>query len=116
MYSKKHLLEEIAHKQDRILSELRDLRRKVDAVMAVAQDLQTALASLDAETSAVGENVKQLASRITNSMTDAEVADLKAHFGLVSDHLKSLAVDPTVPVPPEPPALAALRKKMKAKP
>ena len=80
--------------------------------MAVADDIKAALASLDTETTAIGTLITALAAKIKNGMTDAEVADIKASFGTLSDRLTSLAVDPTVPVPPPTPAMQALKKKL----
>ncbi len=94
-----------------VLCKLDELIRKVDRLMALADDLKAAIAQLDTETTAVGALITSLASKIHNSMTDAEVADVKASFGTLSDRLTSLAVDPTQPVPPPSPAMKALAKK-----
>lgn len=45
-------------------------------------------------------------------MTDAEVSEVQAGFKTLGDRLTVLAQDPTLPVPPVPPPLAALRKKI----
>lgn len=96
-----------------------------EKLMALADDLKAGIAKLDAETNAnaaaieaVQANITQLAGRIKNTMTDQEVADIQAALGVQSDkltaesdRLKTLAVDPTNPVPPVPAALAQARKK-----
>ncbi len=87
------------------------LNRKMDILMALADDLKAAIANLDAETTAVGALITKLAGEIKNNMTDAEVADVKASFTTLSDRLTSLAVDPTQPVPPPSPAMKALKAK-----
>ncbi len=95
----------ISGKLDRILSQL-------ELLMAVADDIKKALANLDTETTAIGANIAALAARIKNGMSDQEVADIQASFGVLSDRLTALAADPTVPVPPPSPALQALRRKI----
>lgn len=101
----------LEEKVDRCLHLLHVLTGKVEKLMAVADDIKAALATLDTETTAIGANIAALAAKIKNSMTDAEVAEIQGSFGTLSTRLTTLAVDPTVPVPPPPPALAALRKK-----
>ena len=96
----------------RIESKLDVALTLLEKLMAVADDIKAALASLDTETTAIGANITALAAKITNGMTDAEVAEIKASFGTLSARLVTLAVDPTVPVPPAPPPLTALRKKI----
>lgn len=91
---------------------LQCLTRKVDYIMAVTDDLKVILKDLDAETTDIATNIANMAAKIKNSMTDAEVSDIKSGFGTLGDRLKTLAADPTVPVPPVPPPLAALRKKV----
>lgn len=96
-----------------------DINRRLDYIdalleklMAVADDIKAALATLDTETTAIATNVTNLAAKIKNSMTDAEVADVKSGFDTLSARLTTLAVDPTIPVPPPPAPLTALRKKI----
>ena len=97
--------------QDVILKKLDKILHNQEKIMAVADDIKAALANLDAETTAIGALITKLAGGIKNSMTDAEVADVKAGFDTLSQRLTTLAVDPTQPVPPVPPPLAALKKK-----
>lgn len=87
---------------------LQELREKI---MALSDDLKVGIQQLNDETNAIGTLITKLAAGIKNSMTDAEVADVKAGLGTLSDRLTSLAVDPNVPVPPPPPPLVALKKK-----
>ncbi len=105
-----HRLSSIEGKLDRILHILKLISQKEDTLMALADDLKAAIAELDTETNAVAANIAQLASRITNSMSDADVAAIKAALSAESDRLTTLAKDPTSPVPPAPPALKAARK------
>ncbi len=72
---------------------------KVGDLMALADDIKTLLTQLDAATNAVAANIAQLAGRITNSMSDAEVADIKAGFAAEQARLEGMAKDPTNPVP-----------------
>ncbi len=94
-----------------VIKKLELILQRLEKLMAVADDIKAALANLDAETTAIGALITKLSSGIKNSMTDAEVADVKAGFATLSDRLTTLAVDPTQPVPPVPPPLAALKKK-----
>ncbi len=101
----------IRRKLNSILCHLDDIERKVDKLMALADDLKAGIAQLNTETTAIGNLITKLAGEIKNGMTDAEVADVKASLTTLSDRLTSLAVDPTVPVPPAPPQLQALKAK-----
>ncbi len=84
---------------------------KLETLMALADDLKAGIAQLDAETNAVAALITSLAGKIKNSMTDQEVADVKAALTAEAARLTTLAVDPTQPVPPVPPPLAAVRAK-----
>ncbi len=94
-----------------VLCKLDELNRKVDKLMALADDLKASIANIDTETTAVGALVKKLGDEIHNGMTDTEVADIKSALSAVSDHLTAIAVDPKNPVPPMSPALQALKSK-----
>ncbi len=82
-------------------------------IMALADDLKAGIQKLNDETNAIAALITSLAGRITNSMSDQDVADIKAALSAEADRLTSLAVDPTVPVPPMTPALKASRAKAK---
>ncbi len=66
----------------RIERQLAELHHRLAAleklVMALAQDLKDLIAKFDAATDAIAAELADLKSRITNSMSDAEVADVKA--------------------------------------
>lgn len=102
-------LAELEVKLDAVLEGIALLKAQGEKLMALAEDLKTAIANLDTETTAVGVLITSLASRITNSMTDQDVADVKAAFGTLSDRLTVLAVDPTNPVPPPTPQFKKLK-------
>ncbi len=102
-------LTSVEAKLDKVLASLDLISKKEDTLMALADDLKTAIAALDTETNAVAANIAQLASRITNSMSDADVAAIKAALSAESTRLTTLALDPTNPVPPVPAALKAAR-------
>ncbi len=87
------------------------LDRLENLIMALADDLKAGIKKLDDETTQIGTLISSLAGRITNSMTDAEVADVKAALEAESARLTTLATDPTNPVPPVPPPLQAIRAK-----
>jgi hypothetical protein len=99
-------------KLDRLLHLLLGIDKKADILMALADDLKAGIAKLDDETNQVAANIANLASRIKNSLTDQEVADIQAALTAESDRLTTLAKDPTNPVPPAPPALASVRAKV----
>ncbi len=103
----------IASQLGLLLGQLNDRFARIDStlekIMAVADDIKAAIANLDTETTAIGALITSLAGKIKNSMTDAEVADVKGAFTALSDRLTSLAVDPSAPVPPPPPALQAAK-------
>jgi hypothetical protein len=99
----------VLERLDRIEAQLARVLALEGKLVALVDDLKAGLAKLDAETTAVGQNIAALAARIKPQMTDAEIAEVKAGFATLDARLQSLAVDPTVPVPPAPPALTALR-------
>ncbi len=79
-------------------------------LVGLKADFDAKFALLDTETTAIGANIAAIAAKVTNGMSDADVAAVKADFDTLSARLTTLAVDPTVPVPPPPPPLQALRK------
>lgn len=83
--------------------------------MAVADDIKSKLAELDSETTAIAGLITNLASRITNSMSDQDRSDIQTALSAISTRLTSLAVDPTVPVPPLTPQMTAVKAKFAAK-
>lgn len=96
-------------KLDRILHRLHELKGQI---MSLAEDNAAAFKKLDEETTAIAEMQKVLVSKIKNSMTDQEVADLKAGFAALDVRLTGLSVDPTNPVPSPTPAFNALKAKL----
>ncbi len=116
---------DIEHKLDMVLRTLADLttfaarvestlaliQSQQEKLMALADDLKKSIADLDVETSAIAANITNLVSKIKNSMSDQEVADIKAGFSTLGDRLNILGQDPLAPVPPPPPPLQALRGK-----
>lgn len=106
-----HMAHASGVKLNQILVRLSVLDSKLETLMALVDDLKVSIKQLDDETTAIGALITKLAAGIKNSMTDAEVADVKAAFGTLSDRLTTLAVDPTIPVPPPPPMFAALKAK-----
>lgn len=65
----------------------------------VAKDFEALRVALDEATNGVALKIDELRSGITNSMTDQQVADLKAGFGEIAEKLTALASDPEDPVP-----------------
>lgn len=100
-------------KADQALAFLSSIDKRLETLMALADDLKKSIADLDAETTAIGTLITSLAGRIKNTMTDQEVTDIKAALTAEGARLTTLAVDPTNPVPPAPPQLQAARAKAK---
>ncbi len=70
--------------------------------MALADDLKAMNASFNDAINKVAAEIGDLKSQIKNSMTDTEVADIKAGFQATIDRLTALGADPVNPVPPTP--------------
>jgi hypothetical protein len=67
--------------------------------MPVPQNLQDALAAIDADTTALASVVTDLRSKISTSMTQADVDQVTATLTAVGDRLTGIAADPNTPVP-----------------
>lgn len=65
----------------------------------IGKDFESLRQGIDDATNAVAQHIADLSSRITNSMSDQEVAALKDEFKAQADRLNSLAADPANPVP-----------------
>ncbi len=89
------------------------LRRIEGRLMSLADDLKAGLASLETHCNDLGTFIKGLAGNVKNTMTDAEVADVKGKMVALGDHMASLAADPNAPVPALPPVLAQAMKAKK---
>lgn len=70
--------------------------------MALSQDFKDLAKKIDDATNLVAGRISTLSGQIKNSMTDAEVADVKAGFQAEIDKLTALGADQTNPVPPNP--------------
>lgn len=77
-------------------------RRLEDIGMAVAQELEALRVAVDNATNAVAARIDKLVQGLKNSMTDAELAAVKAGFQAEIDRLTALGQDPNNPVPPSP--------------
>lgn len=98
------ILHDILLRLDAIGLKLVIIEGKEDQIMSqVAQDFESLRVALNDATNAVAAKIATLTASITNSMTDAEVASLKAGFGAVATQLNALAADASDPVP-EPPS------------
>lgn len=86
---------------ERIEAAVSQLKEKV---MGLATDMTNLIKAVDDATNTVAARIDRLSSRITNSMSDAEVADIKAQLAAESTRLTTLGQDPQnpVPVPPSP--------------
>lgn len=100
--SLEHSLRVLFDKADQALRLLGEIHRKVDSLMAVSQELKDLAAKIDAATNAVATRIDALSQRVTNGMSDQEVADVKAGFQAEVDRLTALGRDPNNPVPASP--------------
>ncbi len=105
-----HVLQRIEQKVDRNYHLIKAVLKEGEILMALADDLKVSIAKLDAETTAIAGVIADLASRVHNSMTDAEVADVKGSLTALSDKLTTLGVDPTNPVPNPTPGVTKPKK------
>lgn len=70
-----------------------------EKVMALSQDIKDLAKKIDDATTAVANRLDALSNQIKNSMTDQEVADVKASLQAEVDRLTVLGQDPNNPVP-----------------
>ncbi len=92
----KKFLTRLETKLDRVYALLRVVDATGELLMTVASDLKDQIAALNDETTAIGAEMALLIGRIGNSMTDVEVADVKASLTSLSDRLTGLGQDPPV--------------------
>lgn len=69
------------------------------ALMALSDDLKALTAQIDAATTKVADRIGALTGQIKNSMTDDEVASVKAGLQAEIDRLVAIGADPANPVP-----------------
>ncbi len=71
--------------------------------MANLQDFKDALAKVDAETTRIGDYIKQLVDQLkAGGMTDAQEAEALAGLTAAADRLKAVGTSVEEPVPTEP--------------
>lgn len=88
------------HLQGQILNDLvKSINRLGDSLMSVTQELKDFAASIDTATTQIGTRIDGLQQRLTNSMTDAELADVRAAFKVEVDKLTAMGKDPADPLP-----------------
>ena len=63
------------------------------------QDYLDLAKKIDQATNAVAARIAALSDKVKNSMTDEEVAEVKAAFQAEADRLTVLAKDPSDPIP-----------------
>ncbi len=116
MYTKRELLERIDHrllhvddKIDLLTSKVRGLEEKVEVLMALVDDLKTALQKVADATTKVSNRMDDLIAQLqNNSLTAEQKTEILGDLQELADHLDAMGTNPTDPVPPEP---AALTKK-----
>lgn len=86
--------------EEEILSRLQQLKIQGETIMGqLAQDFEALRVAMNDATNTVAARIDRLTAGIKNSMTDEEVAALKAGFQAESDRLNTLGQDPVNPVP-----------------
>jgi hypothetical protein len=94
-----------------VLKKLVSIERKLDLIMALVDDLKAGIAELDAETTLVATRIDALVKKLTDgSLNEAQKAEVIASLSAETARLKTLAVDPDVPVPPVPEPLMQARR------
>lgn len=89
------------HLHGQVIEDLvKSINRLGDSIMAVGQDIIDLAAKIDAATNLVATEITFLQSQIKNSMTDDEVAKVKASMQAITDRLTAMGTDPNNPIPP----------------
>lgn len=86
----------VHHLEGEALTLLRDLKSQGERMH---QDYLDLAKKIDDATTAVANRIDKLSGQIKNSMTDEEVAQVKAAFQAEVDRLTALGADPVNPVP-----------------
>ena len=83
-----------------ILSRLKAIQKQGDMVMALVDELKLAINDLDVETTLVAIRIDELIAKLTSEgLSASEKAEVLASIGAETARLKTLAVDPSNPVP-----------------
>ncbi len=85
-----------------VLKKLNAILALLEKIMALSQDIKDLTTKLDAATTAVATRLDKLQASIKNSMTDAEVADVKSGIQAEIDKLTLMGQDPVNPIPNPP--------------
>lgn len=75
------------------------LKKLEELQMAVSQDIKDLSKKIDDATNVIADELKDLQAKIKNSMTDAELADVKQALQGNIDKLTGLGANPDNPVP-----------------
>ncbi len=110
------ILHRLNHLDDRVDGIRCDLKRrfdsldeKVEALMALVDDLKTALQKVADATTKVSNRMDELIAQLqNNALTAEQKTEILGDLQELADHLDAMGTNPTNPVPPEP---AALTKK-----
>ncbi len=105
-------LSEVQSKLDQVFARLDALKALEERVMAVGQDVLALMKNMDAATTRLGVDVAALVASVKNSMTDEEVANIKAAGLAIQANLEAIAASAENPTPPPTPQLAQARKKL----
>jgi ABC-type transporter Mla subunit MlaD len=84
------------------------MSQRMDILMALVDDLKAAISLLDTETTKIAAVVDGLNQRLQQgNLSAAEQQEVFGALSAVSARLQALGQDPSNPVPPAPPQLAA---------
>ncbi len=87
-----------------IQTQLTELKAQGNKLMALVDDLKTAIAELDAETTNVATRIDALIAKLTSqSLTPEQKTEVLAQLAGETARLKTLAADPIIVVPPSGP-------------
>ena len=86
----------------KVIQKLNRIERMLEVLLAVSNEIKDLVAKIDAATNDVAARIDRLSGQIHNSMTDAEVNEVKAGLQAEIDRLTGLGKDPANPVPAPP--------------
>jgi predicted nuclease with TOPRIM domain len=87
-------------KLDEVIDRLKDLKTKMEALMAAAKDINDLLNRIDTATTQIGERIRKLAEQLVGGVSASESEGIRTRLLTEADTLESMGKDPENPVPP----------------